>query len=305
MSSVHNIDVLLKENDFGDILRELYNDNEFSSPNSEIRKTDNGIKFIDCINEIDIAFIPYHVITQFVYDPEEREVNQFAENLYISIKNDTEANEELKNKVLKIRLHILLAEQQKQSLYSEQNEQIQSINTSLSTAKINIQKFDKKLKKSDGKIKKAENVYNNIMSQYISILGIFAAILMTAFGGIQGFTAIYNNNFSLEDSLLIACVGFLGVILMMFMLLNSVSKLSGKSIDSSKSEVWYERHPTLMNSFIILTSMILFILAYKISMNPPSYSWWGFIYIIPLIYASSMMKIFSNFSLKKTYQKKD
>lgn len=103
MSSVHNIDVLLKENDFGDILRELYNDNEFSSPNSEIRKTDNGIKFIDCINEIDIAFIPYHVITQFVYDPEEREVNQFAENLYISIKNDTEANEELKNKVLKIR----------------------------------------------------------------------------------------------------------------------------------------------------------------------------------------------------------
>ena len=53
---------------------------------------------------------------------------------------------------------------------------------------------------------------------------------MTAFGGIQAFTSIYRDNkFDLIDSLLIACIGFLGILLMMFLLLNSIAKLSGKN----------------------------------------------------------------------------
>lgn len=136
-----------------------------------------------------------------------------------------------------------------------------------------------------------------MVSNYISILGIFAAILMTAFGGIQAFTSIYRDNkFNLIDSLLIACIGFLGILLMMFLLLNSIAKLSGKRLDSGSSgDKWYLRHTIFVNSSIILSTVALILIAYKVSMNPPSFSWWGLVYIVPFLYLLIMTRKFNKF----------
>ncbi|MDW4289083.1 hypothetical protein QI122_03430 [Staphylococcus saprophyticus] len=298
MNSVHDIDITELEDEFGDLLRELYSDKEFKTPTADIEKSKSGKKFLDNLAKIDRNFLPYHTLTQFVYDPEEeRQISDFATIIYETIKNKNNINDETKDKALKIRQHLLLAEQQKNSLYYEQQDEIGKINRSIKSTKKSMDENQKQLKKT-------KKIYDNMLSQYISILGIFAAILMTAFGGIQAFTAIYNDNtFNLIDSLLIACVGFLGILLMMFLLLNSIAKLSGKSLNSNNSkQKWYLRHPTIINSFIILTSLSILLISYKISINPPTISWWGWIYAIPIVYLLIMIRAFNNFTYKEFFK---
>lgn len=166
----------------------------------------------------------------------------------------------------KIIEHLRLAINQKNGLYTEQ--------------KIDI------LNLTD-KINQTKETYDSMISNYISILGILAAILMTAFGGIQAFTAIYNksNGFSVVDSVIIACIGFLGIILMIFMLLNGISKLAGKSISSNNGKGrWFQRHPTLLYSFTILSSIIIILLTYKMVIYKPVYSHYWLFYAIPVCY---------------------
>lgn len=292
MNSVHDIDITELEDEFGDLLRELYSDKQLKTPTANIENSESGKKFLEYLEKIDGKFLPYHTLTQFVYDPdEERQISDFATIIYDTIKSNNSISDEIKDKALKIRQHLLLAEQQKNSLYHEQQDEIRNINSS-------IVETNKSMEESQKKLKKTKKIYDNMLSQYISILGIFAAILMTAFGGIQAFTAIYSNNsFSLVDSLLIACVGFLGILLMLFLLLNSIAKLSGKSLDSNKSEnEWYRRHPTIINSFIILSSLSILLISYKISINPPTISWWGWVYVVPIIYLLFMLRAFNNFT---------
>ncbi|WP_145453069.1 MFS transporter [Staphylococcus hominis] len=180
----------------------------------------------------------------------------------------------------KIIEHIKLAISQKEGLYIKQKKEITKLTKSIESTR---------------------ESYNNMVSNYISILGIFAAILMTAFGGIQAFTSIYRDNkFDLIDSLLIACIGFLGILLMMFLLLNSIAKLSGKRLDSGSSgDKWYLRHTIFVNSSIILSTVALILIAYKVSINPPTFSWWLLLYFIPLIYLVAMLIIFNRKGSKK------
>ncbi|UQW81389.1 hypothetical protein [Staphylococcus edaphicus] len=138
-------------------------------------------------------------------------------------------------------------------------------------------------------------------SNYISILGIFAAILMTAFGGIQSFTSIYqNNSFPLDDSLLIACIGFIGIILLIFLLMNSIAKLTGKKLDSKTSNKWYVRHPTLINSLILLSTIIGVIIIWKIINNPENVNLFYILFLLPLVYFI-VMSVWFNKEKKKWY----
>ena len=190
----------------------------------------------------------------------------------------------------KITEHIKLAISQKRGLYEKQKKEIENLANSINS-------IEEQANEVEQKSEVLEKKQDNIISQYISILGIFAAILMTAFGGIQSFTAIYKDNkFNLIDSLLIACIGFMGLLLVVFLLLNSIAKLSNKSIDSgNKKDKWYLRHPSFVNSSIILSTIALILIAYKVSMNPPSFSWWGSVYIVSFLYLLIMARIFNKF----------
>lgn len=165
----------------------------------------------------------------------------------------------------KIFEHLKLAISQKEGLYEKQTTEINNLTNS---------------------IEKTKEKYENMTSNYISILGIFAAILMTAFGGIQSFTSIYqNNSYPLDDSLLIACIGFMGIILLIFLLMNSIAKLTGNNLDSkTNSDKWYLRHPTLINSFILLSTMILVILVWKVIENPKAVNQFYWLFAFPILY---------------------
>lgn len=175
----------------------------------------------------------------------------------------------------KIIEHLKLAISQKEGLYVKQKLEINKLTKSIESTK---------------------EVYDNMVSNYISILGIFAAILMTAFGGIQVFTGLFNNNkFDLIDSILLSSFGFMGVILLIFMLINSIAKLTGKNLSSgSISDRWYLRHPTLINSFIILSSIILFITTWKAINSSYQVNALYFWFLIPFGYLIIMFCLFNS-----------
>lgn len=192
-------------------------------------------------------------------------------------KVDVELIESFQDKIIicfKIIEHIKLAISQKEGLYVKQKIEINELTKTITETK---------------------EVYDNMVSNYISILGIFAAILMTAFGGIQVFTGLFNNNkFNLIDSLFLSSFGFMGVILLIFMLINSIAKLTGKNLSSSQvNDRWYLRHPTLINSFIILSSIIFFVITWKAIKNINQFNLLYFGFIIPVLYMFLMFFLFN------------
>lgn len=247
-------------------------------------------------------FIPYQVLTEFVYDPEEnKEISQFAEILYSSIYINDAVDDEIKSKTLKIRQHLLLAEQQKQSLYLKQQDKLEDLNKNIESLKNDLEKSKSELKESKNKLEENKSLYDNMLSQYISILGIFAAILMTAFGGIQVFNSLFKNNkFNLENTILLSCFGFLGVLLLIFMLLNSIAKMTNKKIDSNTDfNKWYLRHRTLANSFVILTTIISIIVVKKIiAIDNFNFKWSYLLYLLPLLYAIKCFRHFNGYKPK-------
>lgn len=213
--------------------------------------------------------------------PDGEEQTPFSGN---EVEIDVERIEKDKSKITicyKIFEHLKLAISQKEGLYEKQTTEINTLTNS---------------------IENTTEKYENMTSNYISILGIFAAILMTAFGGIQSFTSIYqNNSYPLDDSLLIACIGFMGIILLIFLLMNSIAKLTGNKLDSkTNSNKWYLRHPTLINSFILLSTIILVILMWKVINNPEEVTQSYFLFLLPLVYCTAMT-IWFNKEGKKWY----
>ncbi|MBM6637300.1 hypothetical protein [Staphylococcus xylosus] len=291
-SNLNNGELKEKEQDFYDAILNLYESPNFKSPNDRLEDSYEGLRFLELLKSYDFNALPYHTLTMLVYTPENNEIEYFADSIHKAI-SESDYDLELKKKTLKIRLHLLLAEQQKQSLYTKQDEKIKAMDEETKKLKETINHIEDVAKKVEKTSESTEKKYNDIISQYISILGIFAAILMTAFGGIQAFSSIYkDNSFNLEDSLMIACIGFMGILLLIFILLNGIAKLTGKSIDSSEGR-WFNRHPTLINSFIILSTIIAFILVLKIVKIPSVLINNSWLWVVPILYPVVMFCIFN------------
>lgn len=104
MNSLPNIKIHDLEEEFGDLLRKLYDNKDFLSYKVEITDIEDGKKFLAHLKKYEGMFIPYQVLTEFVYDPEEnKEISQFAEILYSSIYINDAVDDEIKSKTLKIR----------------------------------------------------------------------------------------------------------------------------------------------------------------------------------------------------------
>lgn len=230
------------------------------------------------IGESNFAVIIENRFEQYLIDkyglkgpsmPDGEEQTPFSDT---EVEVDEDSIREDENKITisyKIFEHLKLAISQKEGLYEKQTTEINNLTNSIENTK---------------------EKYENMTSNYISILGIFAAILMTAFGGIQSFTSIYqNNSYPLDDSLLIACIGFMGIILLIFLLMNSIAKLTGNKLDSkTNSDKWYLRHPTLINSFILLSTIILVILMWKVINNLEEVNQYYLLFLLPLFYCIVM-----------------
>lgn len=193
----------------------------------------------------------------------------FGDNSFIELDEIEIDINEIKI-IYKMFEHIELAEAQKLNLFIHQKEKLKSISHSLDSQNEQLEQQErlvksqnKIIKKQQKLVKSNEKIYSKVMSSFISILGIFSAILMGAFGGIKGFTSLFSTNKNLIDLTIIATMGFIMLMIFTFLLLNSISKMTGEKLyENAKSNWWFTRHPTLIIS-LSLAFCILFLLTFS------------------------------------------
>ncbi|MEO4053351.1 hypothetical protein [Solibacillus sp. CAU 1738] len=134
----------------------------------------------------------------------------------------------------------------------------------------------------------AELQYKNMLTQFISILGIFAAILMGAFGAIQGFTSLFANaiGLSIGKIFILSSIGASSVVLILFFLLNAIAKLTDRSLSSTskKDGTLFEKHPSLVLIHGILVFIILIGASLELSNVNLKFAWQGLWWLVPLFW---------------------
>ena len=135
----------------------------------------------------------------------------------------------------------------------------------LTKANDQLKKVNKKYKKESRRLRKASTKLDNSSSSFISMLGIFSALIFAVFGGFDAFKSIFSNINKASVTMVIinSSILMIGLIILIFLLIQSISILSGKTFlacgcknTSECSHEFYERYPLF--SFSI--SLFLFIL---------------------------------------------
>lgn len=153
----------------------------------------------------------------------------------------------------KIIQHIELAIAQKESLFEQQTFTINELQRNIS---------------------ETSQKYNNMISNFIYILGIFAAIMMATFGSIQGFTSLFTNenHYSLTEIFLISSLGLFALLSIIFLLFYSISKLTDRDLADFPyyREKFTIRYPIYSHSIIISGLVFLFSLTHHVVINKPN-----------------------------------
>lgn len=180
---------------------------------------------------------------------------------------------------LKVYEHIELAHNQVKSLFEDHDAKIKQLQSALDMAK----DTEKEMRAT---VKELEEKSRNITSNYIAILGIFAAALMGAFGGITGFTSLFQHldNVALGTILIVSGLGGLTVVAVLFILLQSIARLTDRSLGYfDHSVALHLRYPVITTSVLLLVTVSFAGAALNLSLAPPQISWAGFWWVLPII----------------------
>jgi uncharacterized protein YbjQ (UPF0145 family) len=115
------------------------------------------------------------------------------------------------------------------------------------------------------KIKELNENKTKIYSEFISILGIFSAIVLAAFGGLQILSNILGNIQNVKTSKLLVFSSFSvsAIFTLLFILFNGIAKLTGKNIRSCSCSKEIECHHSIFTKHpsIVIINFILFYVA--------------------------------------------
>lgn len=135
----------------------------------------------------------------------------------------------------------------------------------LTKAKDKLETVNMEYKKASGRLDESAANFDNSSSNFISMLGVFSALIFGVFGGFDAFKSIFSNINKASVTMVIinSSILMIGLIILIFLLIQSISILSGKTFlacgcenTSECSHEFYERYPLF--SFSI--SLFLFIL---------------------------------------------
>lgn len=225
---------------------DIQSDNTDSKVNPEHKSKSfrNLIKVIEKVTFIEDV-VPYTEITKLIYK-QTKYNRELFDMLSDTLRTDwdnycdgqkskqVEADDkqlDTARKFLKIKEHIGLSVIQRNHISDRLSEQLKHTEKRL-------KETDSKFKELSGELelveKKSHEKADKLVVQFITILGIFAAIMMGAFGSFQGFTNIFANaqDVPLGKILLISAAGASGVSLILFLLLHSISKLTSFTLSN-------------------------------------------------------------------------
>ncbi len=214
---------------------------ERSSVNPD-HESESFAKLIDSIKLVNLeeGVIPYTTLTKLIY--KETQYNrELYDTLGDTMKSDWEAYRksqsdipsETKRIFLKIKEHIGLSIIQRNHINDGLNDQLSFTQKKLNETNKNFDELSKALAEVE---KEAHEKADKLVVHFITILGIFAAIMMGAFGSFQGFTSIFSNaeKIPIGKVLMISSAGASGVTLILFLLLYSISKLTEFKLSNCK-----------------------------------------------------------------------
>lgn len=181
---------------------------------------------------LDEDVVPYTSITKLIYE-ETKYKRELYDVLSDRLDNDWEIYQEknsgLDNKskriFLKIKEHISLSSFQRNHLDDRMRKRLTDTMDKISEVNSEIKALSDELETVE---KKAHRKADKLVVQFITILGIFSAIMMGTLGSFQGFTSIFSNaeKIPIGKILIISAAGASGVSLIIFLLLHAISKLT-------------------------------------------------------------------------------
>ena len=209
----------------------------------------------------------------------------FTEKEKKVIKEYKKEIEELPNRIAE---SIKLALSQYKAFFKEFNDATEE----LTVATDGLNKVEKSYKEILDKYKKVSKKYDEVSNKYdevsnkldssssdfISMLGIFSALIFAVFGGFEAFKSIFTNINKASISMIIinSSILMIGLIVLVFLLIQSICILSGKTFlacgcknISICSHKFYERYPLFSFSIGFFLSLLILGLLCKVDIKLP------------------------------------
>lgn len=239
----------------------------------------------------------YHAdITQMVFfdlkDEEKEILDRNLSEILTSLKyRDSEKSKKIERNLLKVQDHIQLCLNQKklidefqtlmlQELREAKKEledsrkesetiqsQVEKYETKIENMESTLEKMKSTLEETETKLKETTNKSSRIYAEFIVILGIFTTIIFATFGGLEISGNIFSNLNEVSTGKLMVFGSLIvaAIVLILFMLLNGISKLTKFSLSSCEcgpedtcNHNVFQKHPSMVIANMIL--LYIFIL---------------------------------------------
>lgn len=195
----------------------------------EKKKKEYSDFFINESSEEFIEDIPYDIITEFIYEKNIYNIenlNTIFRELEETIERDTKSDTDkkilakkcLKKLIRNIRLALV-----QQKYISDKRNEIYILNSKIDEAQATLQRVQKEL---DDKVKDVEK---NIYSNQMSVLGIFASVVVVFIGGFGASVNLISNlvnSVPLTKILMISSLLFMGIACIVYLLLVISSRIT-------------------------------------------------------------------------------
>ena len=138
------------------------------------------------------------------------------------------------------------------NILTDATDDLKKVNKNYEGESDKLNAASKKLDVAQKKLDVAQKKLDNSTSEFISMLGIFSALIFGVFGGFEAFKTIFTNidKASVDMVIIDSSILLLGLIILIFLLIQSISILSGKNFlacgcknISECNHKFYERYP--------------------------------------------------------------
>ena len=180
----------------------------------------------------------YSEVSTFLYKVNEEDLDYVYDNVEsvhrVLLSYDEENNTEYARKILKLEDHIRLEILRAQHLKDVQNNNAARLIRRINILSKNTNEYTKKFNSLNKQYEKQRESVDGLNSQIISVIGIFSAIVITFFGGINFIESVLNSINKVSKYRLVFAILITGFVMFntIFMLLNFISKLTNKNIRS-------------------------------------------------------------------------
>ncbi|MFC7364556.1 MULTISPECIES: hypothetical protein [Bhargavaea] len=182
----------------------------------------------------------YSQITAFIYtgisDPER---DLLGENLQLvleeAILEEALGEISVAKQIGKIIDHINLAASQKTLIENLSYNALELVERRAESLKTQEKKIQEQAKILDDEIKDLKEKERSLVTQFVTILGIFASIIFAAFGGFQIISNTINHlssDLRIGMLMIFSSMVMIGVVVLLYVLLNGIAKITGQNFRS-------------------------------------------------------------------------